>query len=35
MTRRLRRLAVRWHAFARWLIDPRDPTEIEWRAFTP
>lgn len=33
--RRIRRLAVRYQAFMRWIVDPRDPSEIEWRAFTP
>lgn len=35
MTRRLLRLAVRWRALSRWLVDPQDTSEIEWRAFTP
>lgn len=35
ITRRLNRLAVRSAYFWRWVVDPRDHDEIEWRAFAP
>lgn len=35
ITRRLNRLAVRSAYFWRWVVDPRDPDETEWRAVAP
>lgn len=35
LRRRLRRLAVRYEKFMRWVVDPQDADEIEFRAMAP